>query len=178
MRRALGAAAVALLLAGCNPKAESAATPAPSPSPTSTGIKLKISGQGTSAQPVRFVQQTGNRREYDLLAKSFESVGAQGSAHVNFNDVHVTFRAKDGSLLVADAPHAVLDQTKNTIAMSGGVHARNSAGTMLQCDNLLYEHSSREIYGDGHVVITSKNGGSATANKFQSDISLTHTRMQ
>jgi hypothetical protein len=177
-RRCVAGVAAAMVLAGCNPKVESSATPTPSPAPTSTGIRLRISGHGTKSQPVRFIQQTGNRHEYDLLAKTFESIGAQGSARVSFNDVHVTFRAKDGSVLTANAPHALLNQVNNTIVMSGGVRARSSAGTTLQCDTLTYEHKTGQIYGSGHVAIASANGGRATAQKFQSDISLTHTRMQ
>ena len=176
--RIAAAAMVAFALTACNPKVESSATPSPSPSPTSTGIALKVSGRGTATQPVRFTQQTGNRREYDLLARSFESVGAQGSARVSFKDVHVTFHGKDGSTLVATAPNAQLNQVNNTIRMWGGVHAHNSAGTTLDSDTMVYDHATRLIHGSGHVVITNKSGFHATANKIDSDISLTHTRMQ
>jgi hypothetical protein len=178
MRRIAGAVLVACVLAGCNPKVESNRTPTPSPSPTSTGLALRVSGHGTTNQPVRLTQQTGNRREYDLLAHSFESVGAQGNARVNFKDVHVTFHGKDGSTLVATAPNALLNQVNNTIRMWGGVQAHNNAGTVLDCDTLVYAHATRMIHGTGHVVITSKNGFHATAGRIDSDISLTHTRMQ
>lgn len=174
-------AAVAMLLcaaAGCNPKVESTATSAPSPSPTSTGIALKVSGRGTAAHPVRFVQQVGNYREYDLLARSFESVGAQGSARVTFKDVRVTFHGKDGSTLMATAPTALLDQVANTITMSGGVRAKNTTGTALSCDELTYDHATRMLHGSGHVLISNTNGFKATGNRLDSDISLTHTRMQ
>lgn len=177
IRRGL-AALIVCVLAGCNPKVASNATPAPSPSPTSTGIALKVSGRGTATRPVRFIQQAGNRREYDLLARSFESIGAQGSARVSFNDVTVTFTGKDGSKLTARAPQAQLDQITNIIRMVGGVHARNAAGTTLSCDVLTYDHRSGMIHGNGHVVITNTSGFKATANRIDSDISLTHTRMQ
>jgi hypothetical protein len=173
IRRGLAALTVCVL-AGCNPKVASNATPAPSPSPTSTGIALKVSGRGTATRPVRFVQQVGNRREYDLLARSFETVGRQGT----FNDVNVTFSGKDGSKLMATAPQAQVDQVTNIIRMEGGVHARNAAGVTLSCDVLTYDHRSGMIHGNGHVVITNTSGFKATANRIDSDISLTHTRMQ
>jgi hypothetical protein len=177
MRRGV-AVLVACVLAGCNPKVASNATPVPSPSPTSTGVALKVSGHGTAKRPVRFLQQVGNHREYDLLAKSFQSVGAQGSARVTFNDVSVTFHGKDNSTLMATAPQAQLDQVTNVIRMLGGVHAHNMSGTTLTCDVLTYDHHSGMLHGNGHVVITNANGFKATANRIDSDISLTHTRMQ
>ncbi|HEY5340389.1 MAG TPA: LPS export ABC transporter periplasmic protein LptC [Candidatus Aquilonibacter sp.] len=177
MRGIVAAIAIAALVA-CNPKVQSTASSTPSPAPSSTELALKINGHGTASRPVRFVQQTGNRREYDLLARSFESVGAQGSARVTFDDVSVTFHAKNGATLYAAAPKADLDQVANTITMNGGVKAHNDAGMTLQCDQLLYDHSTQEIYGTGHVVITNKSGFRATAGRFKSDISLTHTRMQ
>jgi LPS export ABC transporter protein LptC len=178
IRRIAFVALFVAVLAGCNPKVESNATASPSPSPTSTGLALKVSGRGTASQPVRFTQQTGNRREYDLLARSFESTGAQGSARVTFKDVHVTFHGKDGSTLVATAPYAQLNQVTNTIRMWGGVQSHNTAGTILDSDTMVYDHATRLIHGTGHVQITSKNGFHATATKIDSDLSLTHTRMQ
>jgi hypothetical protein len=180
MTRRITLALALAVLAGCNPKVESTGTPTPSPGPTSTALSLRISGHGTALQPVRFVQQTeqGNRVQYDLLARSFESIGAQGSARVRFNVTHIAFHGKDGSTLIADAPQAILDQVANTIEMLGGVHAHNSAGMVLTCDALLYDHTSEMIHGLGHVVIASPNGFRATGDRFDSDISLTHTRMQ
>ena len=84
-RRVVAALALALLCA-CNPSAQTSSSPVPSPSPTSTSLSLKITGRGTATQPVRFVAQQaqGNRVQYDLLARSFESIGAQrqmGAVH-------------------------------------------------------------------------------------------------
>ncbi len=179
MRRgAVAALAACALLAGCNPKVGSTATATPSASPTSSGLALRISGRGTATRPVRIVQQTGNRKEYDLLARSYESVGAEGTALIVFTDVRVTFTGKNGATLYAQAPKALLDQVANTIEMMGGVVAHNGAGTTLRCDRLVYDHATGNIHGTGHVVIASKNGLRATANRIASDISLTHTRMQ
>lgn len=173
-------AALALaLLCGCNPSVQNTSSPSPSPSPTSTALSLKISGRGTAHQPVRFVaQEHSNRIEYDLLATSFESVGAQGSARAKFAHVNVTFHGKDGSKLMAQSPQAIVDQITNTIDMEGGVRAKNDNGTTLSCDTLQYDHVTEMLYGTGHVTITSANGFRATGDRFESDISLTHTRMQ
>jgi LPS export ABC transporter protein LptC len=166
-------------LSGCNPRVESTPSPPPSVSPTSSGLLLRISGHGTAAQPVRIVgQQRGNRRQYDLLARSYESIGAQGSERAHFVHVHITFYSKGGSTLVADAPQAVWDQLANTITLSGGVKARNDTGTTLSCDTLLYDNATEIVHGTGHVVIASKSGFRASGNRFDSNIALTRTRMQ
>jgi LPS export ABC transporter protein LptC len=169
-----------VLLTACNPTAQVTSTPTPSPSPRAPGLALKVSGSGTKSQPVRFVEQEQktNRVQYEIIAARFESVGPAGSAHVKFDTAHVTFHGKDGSTLVADAPQAIIDQTANTIEMTGGVHAHNARGSTLTCDDLQYDHLTEMIYGSGNVVITSANGFRATGSKFQSDVSLTHTRMQ
>lgn len=178
MKRALCIVALGGL-AACNPSVQTANAPSPKPSTSASPLPLKISGQGTSSRPVRFVAQAqGNRVQYDLLASSFESIGVSGSARVSFKNAHVTFHAKDGSTLVADAPQAIVDQTANTIDMIGGVKARKSDGTTLDCETLQYDHRTEMVYGSGHVVITSPNGFRATGDRFESDVSLTDTRMQ
>jgi LPS export ABC transporter protein LptC len=180
MRHRVAAAGLCALLTACNPKVESAASPVPSPSPTSTAIALKISGHGTATQPVRIVQTNakGNRTEYDLLARSYEEGGPQGSYVATFKDVTVTFHGKDGSTLTAQGPIAQLDQAANTIRMTGGVRAKTESGTSLTCDRLLYDHATQMIFGTGHVVVIDKQGFRATGSKFRSDISLTHVQMQ
>jgi len=174
------ALAVALmLLSGCNPRVESTPAPSPSVRPSSGGVLLKISGHGTAAQPVRIVgQQRGNRRQFDLLARSYESIGAQGSERAQFEHVHITFYSKDGSTLTGEAPQAVWDQVANTIELRGGVTARNNTGTTLTCDTLLYDNATEMIHGTGHAMITSATGFRASGNRFDSNVSLTHTRMQ
>jgi LPS export ABC transporter protein LptC len=178
--RAAGALAALVCLCACNPSAQTAESPNPNPSPTSSSLSLKISVRGTSQQPVRIVEQqrdTG-RVQYDLLARSYETLSEQAGSRAQFEHVHVTFHSKDGSTLVADAPKAIVDQVTNTIEMLGGVHAKNNLGTTLSCDSLTYDHLTEMIYGTGHVAFTSATGFRATGNRFESDISLTHTRMQ
>jgi len=174
------AGAAAALLTACNPSVQVSSSPSPSPNPSASGIALKITGHGTGARPVRFVaqEQKTNRVQYDLLATSFESIGAAGSARVAFASARVTFHGKDGSTLFARAPQAIVDQTTNTIEMLGGVHAANEAGTTLTCDELRYDRRTEMVDGSGHVTIVSKDGFRATGDRIESDISLTHTRMQ
>lgn len=180
MTRWIGALPLLALLCACNPSVQTATSPSPSASPTAPALSLKITGHGTAMRPVRFVgsNRERTRTQYDLRASSFESVGAEGSARVNFVNVHVTFHGKDGSTLTAQSPQAIVNQVTNTIVMEGGVRAKNDNGTSLSCDTLQFDHVTEMFFGTGHVVITSRSGFKATGNSFQSDISLTHTRMQ
>ncbi|HVA29001.1 MAG TPA: LPS export ABC transporter periplasmic protein LptC [Candidatus Baltobacteraceae bacterium] len=179
MSRRLVALVAVWVLAGCNPKAP-AVEPGASlnPAATPTGISLKITGNGNAKAPARFVEQKDNRKYYQLLASTFESVGAAGSAVVTFTDAHASFFGKDGSQLDARAPRAVVDQKRNEVTLEGGVHATNSEGMTLACDILTYDRGTEMIHGVGHVVITNKNGFHGTGNRFDSDISLTHTTMR
>jgi LPS export ABC transporter protein LptC len=167
-------------LCACNPQAPKTAA-APTPSPTASTLalpSLKIIGSGTARQPVRIVSQKGNRKQYQLIARSYVSNGAAGSAKASFTIPHVTFYARDGSTLVADAPRADIDQSANTVELTGGVRAHNSSGMTLQCDTLRYDRATEMIHGTGHVVITDRNGLHATGNRLDTDITLTHTQMQ
>jgi hypothetical protein len=184
MRRALRTAALGLCaLSACNPQ-----PPRPSPSPSSVAsgrprataspLVLEIRGRGTANRPVEFIQQVHNRVEYDLLADSYESRGPQGSTRAVFQIARVTFNDRHGAQIKASAPQAVVDQTSDTVTLSGGVAARTSAGMTLHCDRLVYRRGSATMHGDGNVVVTDPKGFRATGSSFDSDISLTHMRMQ
>lgn len=174
--------AVALALAACNPQA-----PKPTPSPSAavvrpkappTPLELRITGQGTVHRPVHLIQQVHNRVDYDLLASSYESKGPQGAARAVFQNARVTFRDRNGATFAANAPQAVVDQTANTVTLSDGVHARTSSGMTLECAELVYDRSTGMLHGTGNVVVTDSKGFRATGSSFDSDISLTHMRMQ
>jgi lipopolysaccharide assembly outer membrane protein LptD (OstA) len=170
------------MIAGCNPQPPKP-TPAPSaPSAkvrsTATPLVLEIRGRGTAKRPVQLFQQVHNRVDYDLLASSYESKGPQGSERAVFQDAHVTFRDPKGSTIVATAPQAVVDQNANTVTLQNGVHARTSAGMTLECTQLVYLRASGMLHGSGNVVVTDPKGFRATGSSFDSDISLTHMRMQ
>jgi lipopolysaccharide assembly outer membrane protein LptD (OstA) len=180
MKRYLAFGIIAAL-AACNPKPPLHGAGAATPTASSTAVPpLRVSGHGTAKQPVRIVgsEQKGNRKQYDLLARSFVSNGPPASATVTFKIVHVTFYAKSGTRLVADAPRAVLDQTANTVLLEGGVHAHNSAGVKLTCDQLVFNRATELLHGTGHVTIVSPSGLRATGSEFDSNVTLSDARMQ
>jgi lipopolysaccharide assembly outer membrane protein LptD (OstA) len=131
---------------------------------------------------MRIIQSKGNRRQYVIIAQSFRgrtnNSGAAGTLNGTFHDAHVTFYARDGSTLVADAPRAMIDQTAKTVTLLGGVHARNSAGVRLQCDRLVYDRTTELVHGAGHVKITSPDGTQASGSTFVSNVTLTSATMQ
>jgi hypothetical protein len=172
-----------LALSGCNPQPPKA-TPSPStapavrPSATPSPVVLKITGQGTPKRPVRLIQQVHNQVDYDLLASSYESKGPQGSTRAVFQNARVTFRDRNGSKITATAPQAIVDETAKTVTLLDGVHARTTSGMTLQADQVVYLQGSGMLHGSGHVVVTDPKGFHATGSSFDSDISLTHMRMQ
>jgi hypothetical protein len=139
---------------------------------------LKITGQGTAHRPVHLIQQVHNRVDYDLLASSYESRGPAGATRAVFADARVTFRDRNGATFAATAPQAVVDQAANTVTLLGGVHARTSSRMTLQCTQLVYQRATGMLHGTGDVVVTDPKGFRATGSSFDSDISLTHMRMQ
>ncbi len=179
MNKRWTALAAAAALSACNPQAPKTAAPKPSQSPSSSApLALNITGSGTAKQPVRFLGQKGNAKQYEIDARSFSSKGAPGTAKATFMNPHVTFYGKDGSKLIADSQRAIVDQSTNIVELQGNVTAHNATGMTLQCDTLHYDRTTEMFHGDGHVVITENNGFHATGNRVDSDITLTHTQMQ
>jgi hypothetical protein len=181
MRYRALATALLLAAAGCNPQPPKA-TPSPlapaAPRSSPTPLVLKISGRGTARRPVHLIQQVHNRIDYDLLASSYESTGPQGGARAVFQNARVTFRDKHGATIAAKAPQAVVDQTAHTVTLMNGVHAHTSSGMTLECTQLVYQQATGMLHGSGNVVVTDPKGFRATGSSFDSDISLTHMRMQ
>jgi hypothetical protein len=181
-RGAAISAAWLVAAAGCNPQPPKTA-PAPSaatarPRGTGTPLVFKISGQGTATRPVHLFKQTHNRVDYDLLASSYQSEGPQGDQRAVFQNARVTFHDRKGATIVAVAPQAVVDQSADTVTLLGGVHARTSSGMTLECTQLVYQRATGMLHGNGNVVVTDPKGFRATGSSFDSDISLTHMRMQ
>jgi hypothetical protein len=175
------AALVLTTVTACNPQApKSAPSPRPHAMPRAKGtpLLLVVTGKGTANRPVHFIQQVHNRVNYDLLASSYESKGPQNSMRSVFSDARATFRDPKGSTITASAPQAVVDQTANTVTLTGGVAAHTGTGMTLHCDELVYRRDKASLHGDGNVVITDPKGFRATGSSFDSDISLTHMRMQ
>ncbi len=179
-RRAFAAGAL-IALAACNPKSPNGGvspTPSLSPGATPSPVSLRISGHGTEKRPVRFIETKANRKQFEILTRSFQSKGAAGTATLLYNDVKINFFGKDGSQLTSTAPHATVDQRTNLLVMTGGVHAHNNDGMTLQCDTLTYDRSTEMVHGDGNVVITNPNGFRGTGNHVDSNIALTDATMQ
>lgn len=181
VRRA-GPLTAVLVLCACNPQAP-AGRPTPSaqrgvPHAIATAPPLHITGRGSSQRPVRIIQQVQNRIEYELIAKSYESRGPQGKARAVFQDARVIFHDRDGKTMTAVAPQAILDEDANTVTLLNSVHAQTSTGMRLDCDRLVYDRTGQALRGYGNVVITDPKGFRGTGSSFESDISLTHMRMQ
>ena len=170
----------AAALSACNP--QPAGRPAPTPSPAPAGVPpLKITGRGTAHAPVRTFEQSGNRKVYELLARSYVSHSAHDVAQAKFQQATVTFYDKDGTSLTAQAPQASVDERTKQVALTGGVHARTTTGATLTCDNLTYDRGSGLLTGNGNVRMTADQDGShevLTGNTFTSDIKLTHMVMK
>jgi LPS export ABC transporter protein LptC len=178
-------AAIAIVLAACNPQPKNRpvqATAAPSAAPTSSGAPaVSIVGRGTAKQPVRIVGQTGNRKQYELTARSEESHSTQTIAQASFQQTTVVFYDKSGTTLRAQAPRASIDERSQKVRLSGGVHATTSSGVTLVCDTLVYDRRNSRIHGEGNVRITGSQGGSRTVltgNAFDSDVTLTQMLMK
>ncbi len=163
----------------CNPQApKQTATASASPLRSATPPPLHITGHGTATRPVRETLQIHNRIEYELESKSFESKGASGRARAVFRDARVTFYDPKGTKLTATAPQAIVDEVTNSVTLIDGVHARTSTGMTLECDRLTYDRAAGTLHGNGHVAIAEPNGFRGTGSSFDSDISLSHMRMQ
>lgn len=168
---------IAAAMAACSPRPP-AQLASPRPSPRGRGPWLHITGSGTARQPIRFVATSrDNRKEYDLVARSYESNGAQGASIATFSIVHVTFYGKGGAL-VSNAAKAIVDEAANTITLAENVHARSNSGMTLTCDTLRYDRTTQMVHGEGHVVMTNAQGMRATGNSVDTDITLTRARMQ
>ena len=165
----------AAALTACNP--QPVRNPAPTPSPSPQGVPpLKITGHGTAQSPVRTFEQAGNRKVYELLARSYVSRSAHNVAQATFREATVTFYDNDGSSLTAQAPQAAVDERSKQVTLSGGVQAHTSTGATLTCDRLTYDRGTGMIAGSGNVRMTADQNGSRevlTGNTFTSDIKLT-----
>jgi LPS export ABC transporter protein LptC len=182
MRRLASIVAAACVLYGCNPQAPKS-SPAPSGAPSASaspkGLVLHITGQGAPGKPVHVLErQPDNRVEYDLTADRAESNGPNGNARVVFSNARIMFHDKNGSTLSATAPQAIFDQKRSTLTLVGGVNARAANGMTLSCQQLEYDHADQTLHGTGNVLIVDPKGFRGTGSRFDSNISLTHYRMQ
>ena len=179
-RTALFAAAAMAALSACAHSAQPSAAPvSPSPAATSSIPPITVHSRGNARQPVRITQQEGNRRIYELLARSSEStMQSQSQFRSTFSQTHVTFFTADGGTLTGDAPLATIDKASNSVTMQGGVRGKTSEGVVLNCDQLVYERKTGTLHGTGNVHIVSKEGYALSGGSFTSDLKLTHVHME
>ena len=155
-------------------------TPRAQPSPSASAFpKLHIQSRGSASQPVSIVQQIGNRRVYELVARSSDStMQSQTNSKGVFRQTRVTFYSADGSSLTGAAPIATIDTAAETVTLQGGVHAKSSDGVALDCDQLQYERRTGELIGTGNVHVVNPTGEALTGGSFRSDLRLSHVHVE
>ena len=104
-------------------------------------------------------KQKRNRKVYVLRADAEKGhYFGQDTGVSNFVNPHITFYARDGKQLVADAPLGIVVEKDKTVRMSGGVHARSGDGLRLACDTLRYSDEAESVRGEGNVDVKSPQG--------------------
>ncbi|MBV8727090.1 MAG: hypothetical protein JO233_04835 [Candidatus Eremiobacteraeota bacterium] len=178
----LSVAACALVLASCASRHAAQTTQAVSvqPSPTASAFpKLHIQSRGSASQPVSIIQQIGNRKVYELVARSSDStLQSQTNSKGLFRQARVTFYSADGSSLTGAAPLATIDTAAETVTLEGGVHAKSSDGVALDCDRLQYERKTGQLLGSGNVHVVNPSGEALTGGSFRSDLRLLHVHVE
>ncbi|MBV8689157.1 MAG: hypothetical protein JOZ59_03515 [Candidatus Eremiobacteraeota bacterium] len=174
---------VSLFAVGCgshaaSPGAQStgAAQPAPSGTPFP---KLHIQSKGSATQPVRIIQQVGNRPVYELIARSSDStLQSQTNSRGVFRQTRITFYNNDGSTLSGTAPIATIDTASETVTLEGGVRAKSSDGVAFDCDRVQYDRRSGQLLGTGNVHVVNPSGEALTGGSFRSDLRLSHVHVE
>jgi hypothetical protein len=170
------------LLAGCASRhgAQPAQLSSSPPSPTASPFpQVHIASRGSASQPVRIVEQSKNRKVYELLARSSDStMQSQTSSKGIFRQTRVTFYGADGSTLSGAAPMATIDTAAETITLQNGVRAKTSDGITLQCDQLEYDRSTGQLHGTGNVRVVNRAGYALTGGSFRSDLRLSHVHVE
>ena len=180
------ALAAALLLAGCAPRASGppggearAASPAPSPSSSDAAVPLHIETQAGGGRYVTIVQTVPpGRKVYTIRALSSDaSRSASGDAAAILAQPHVTFLDRSGRATIADAPKATVTERNKTVIMTGGVRATTSDGSVMTCDRLTYTGLGERLHGEGHVVLTSRDGITFGGSRLDGDVRLQTVRV-
>jgi LPS export ABC transporter protein LptC len=178
MRSARLAAILTLLAAaGCAPHAPPAASPAPggSPQPASsaTQVPIHVETRGGNGQYVTIVQTVHGRKVYTIRALSGNMQrNGTNEATGDLEQPHVTFRDKNGTATIADAPKAHVTERDKTVVMTGGVHAHTSSGSVLSCDTLTYNGNTERFHGEGNVRLTAPNGLQLGGQHLDGDVKL------
>lgn len=182
--RALLAGVALLAAAACSrqpaaPSDTASAVPsaaAPSASPTASTVPIRVETRGGSGQYVTIVETVHGRKVYTIraLSGSLQRNGTDEGTG-DLEQPHITFVDRSGSTTVADAPKARVAERDKSVVMTGGVHARTSAGTVLTCDQLTYKGDIARFYGEGHVRLTSSSSNGEIAiggDRIDGDVKL------
>jgi LPS export ABC transporter protein LptC len=170
-----------LLIAGsavaCARPASSPTTAASAePTSTPTVIPFHVESQSVGGEHPTVTEMENGHIVYKLRALSEEGDSSRGDVG-HFEQPHIIFHAKDGTILIADAPQATITRHDKSVLMTGGVHARRQDGTTLTCRTLRYDGQSERIHAAGDVVLA-KIGGSTLAYDFlDSDVKLEHVHL-
>ncbi len=179
MKYPLVAALCALLLSSCASRHAMTQATAPAQASPTPFPKLHIQSRGNASQPVSIVQQVGNRKVYQLIARSSDStMQSQTNSTGVFHQTRVTFFSSDGSRLSGTAPLATIDTAAETITLEGGVHAKSSDGVALDCDRLQYARKSGQLFGSGNVRVVNPSGEALSGGSFRSDLRLSHVHVE
>ncbi len=145
--------------AGASTRATATASATPAPAPTATIVPVTLRSKKVGSHYIYLTKQKDNRKVYVLRADSETGqYFGDNTGRSDFVRPHVTFYAKDGSRIVADAPAGTLVEKDKTVNMSGGVHARTEDGKTLASDTMRYNDLTETLYGDGNVVVTTAQG--------------------
>ena len=173
---------------GCSPQPPPA-TPSPAPSasasappPTASGEQqpFKAISRGTGNQPARYtVRNAAGQIVYDVLSTTVVyDRAADGTAVATFSKPDVTFHAKNGTTMLAQAPEAVAHDKDKSVTMTGGVHAKTNDGKVLTCDTLTYDAKHEQIRGAGNVILTNtKSNQVASGQTLTSDAGFEHVTL-
>lgn len=184
MRFSAPALGLALVAAGCShqpaaqpsPARSAAVTTTPFAEPSSTAVPIRIETRAGGGQYVTIVETIRGRKVYTIraLSGSLQQTGTN-QATGDLEQPHITFVDRTGAHTVADAPKARIAERDKSVVMTGGVHARTSAGTVLTCDTLTYRGANERFLGEGHVLLVSpsSNGNiSISGDRIDGDVRL------
>jgi len=167
----------ALVLTGVTAAcAHAPSSPAASAPATPTPIAVQIESQSIGNAHPTVTETVKGRIIYQLRALS-EHADNSGADNARFEQPHIVFHAKDGAILIADAPQASVTRRDKRVLMTGGVHARRQDGTTLTCDTLRYDGQSERIHAEGNVVVVTHQNERLAGDRLDSDVKLEHVHM-
>jgi hypothetical protein len=177
-RFALGLALLLATACARPPAGAPARSPAPPAasgpaSPSASPIPIHVETHGRNGEYVTIVETSHRRKVYTIRALSGEMQrNGTNEATGDLEQPHVTFIDKSGAKTIADAPKAHSSERDKSVVMTGGVHARTSAGIVLTCDTLRYDATSERLHGSGNVALHAPSGVDMSGDDIDGDVKL------